>query len=217
MTNFFLTDKNGTKHTVNEQQLQVLAAQGKITPATPLETDTGHTGLAGQIPGLNFKTAAPSPFAQPAQVVPPVGSCFCTNCGNPVSGQAVACMSCGAKPIGHRKFCRQCGVALKPEQVICVKCGAGIRETEELPPVKNFLGIDTKWSYVRRDAWAGGIIGCLCCLPLGLVALYFASQFEREFAAGHYDTAKRFGTVASILGTISIFILILIILPILMF
>lgn len=52
MTTFFLTDKNGTKHSFNEQQLQALAAQGKIQPTTPLETDTGHKGLAGQIPGL---------------------------------------------------------------------------------------------------------------------------------------------------------------------
>ena len=66
MTTFFLTDANGTKHSVNEQQLQTLAAQGKITPNTPLETDDGHKGLAGQIPGLNFPVAAPTPFAQPA-------------------------------------------------------------------------------------------------------------------------------------------------------
>ena len=71
MPNFFLTDANGQKHQINEQQLQALAAQGKITPNTPLETDTGHKGLAGQIPGLQFNAAAPSPFAQPAQVTPP--------------------------------------------------------------------------------------------------------------------------------------------------
>jgi len=58
---------------------------------------------------------------------------FCTNCGNPISEQAVACMSCGAKPDGHKKFCRHCGVALNPEQVVCVKCGTGITTASVTP------------------------------------------------------------------------------------
>ena len=126
MPNFFLTDTNGTKHSFTEQQLQALAAQGRITPNTPLESDTGHKGLAGQIPGLF--AAAPPPFAQPAQMTPvqPTANVFCTNCGNPVAEYAVACMSCGANPVGHKKFCRRCGVGLNPEQVICVKCGAAL-------------------------------------------------------------------------------------------
>ena len=127
MTTFFLTDKNGTKHQVNEQQLQALAAKGKIQPTTPLESDTGHQGLAGQIPGLQFSAVAPTPFTQPMQA-PPSANVFCTNCGNPVSEHAVACMSCGAKPVGHQKFCRHCGVALNSEQVVCLKCGNAVQK-----------------------------------------------------------------------------------------
>ena len=70
MANFFYTDANGQKTQVTEQQLQALINQGIITPTTPLETDGGHTGLAGQIPCLNFDTAAPSPFAQSAHATP---------------------------------------------------------------------------------------------------------------------------------------------------
>ena len=66
MAKFFLTDANGNKQgPYNEQQLQSGIAKGIITPTTPLESDTGHKGLAGQIPGL-FPTA-PSPFAQTVQ------------------------------------------------------------------------------------------------------------------------------------------------------
>jgi len=89
----------------------------------------GHSGFAGQIPGLNFGTVAPPPSVQPTQATsPPSGSVFCTNCGNSVSEQAVACMSCGAKPVGHKKFCRYCGTALNPEQVVCLECGKAIEK-----------------------------------------------------------------------------------------
>jgi len=68
MSNYYYTDTNGTKQgPVNEQQLQTLIAQGAIVPDTPLISDTGHKGLAGQIPGLNFNVAAPPRFAQTAQ------------------------------------------------------------------------------------------------------------------------------------------------------
>ncbi|MGL4943766.1 MAG: DUF4339 domain-containing protein [Thermoguttaceae bacterium] len=60
MPNYFYTDANGQKQgPVDDQQLQALATQGNITPHTPLETDTGHKGVAGQIPGLKFAAASP--------------------------------------------------------------------------------------------------------------------------------------------------------------
>ena len=66
MPNYLYLDSNGQKQgPVNDQQLKALVVQGIITPETPLATDTGHRGKAGQIPGL-FATA-PSPFVQPAQ------------------------------------------------------------------------------------------------------------------------------------------------------
>jgi len=118
--NYFYHDQTNQKQgPVTEQQLKELAEQGVIGPQTPMETDTGHKGTAGQIPGLFPAASVQVPHSASKQV-------FCTNCGQPVSDQAVACMSCGSKPIGHRKFCRQCGAGVSPEQVICTKCGAGI-------------------------------------------------------------------------------------------
>ena len=74
MTDFFYLDPNGQKQgPVGEQQLKELAKQGVITAQTLLETDAGHRGTAGQIPGL-FPTPAPNPFNSgempPAQCVP---------------------------------------------------------------------------------------------------------------------------------------------------
>lgn len=61
MPNYFYTDANGRKQgPVNEQQLKELSARGIITPQTPVETESGrHKGVAGQIPGLQFKTIPP--------------------------------------------------------------------------------------------------------------------------------------------------------------
>ena len=64
MANFFYFDANSNKNgPYNEQQLQSLAAQGIITPTTPLETDAGHKGTAGQIRGLF--NAPPTQSAMP--------------------------------------------------------------------------------------------------------------------------------------------------------
>jgi hypothetical protein len=61
MTNYFYTDTNGRKcGPIDDQQLKVWIAQRIITPQTPLETESGHKGLAGQIPGLVFPRSGPS-------------------------------------------------------------------------------------------------------------------------------------------------------------
>jgi len=66
MPNHFDTDANDQKQgTHSDQLLRELATQGKIEPDTPLETDTGHQELAGQIPDLS--TAAPSLPVPPAE------------------------------------------------------------------------------------------------------------------------------------------------------
>ena len=134
---------------VTGRELKQLVQQGMVTPETFVEDPTGRTGLAKDVKGLKFPDptlATPNPFTATPPVsenlstiavplpedhsipVPPPApqQVFCTNCGNQVSEQAVACMSCGAKPTGHKKFCRHCGVALNPEQVICIQCKSEI-------------------------------------------------------------------------------------------
>lgn len=127
---------------LNDQQLKFLVIQKRIVPETQLETDGGHRGKAGQVPGLFAATVQKEPqnptpqnvypsapqTPNPVPSVPQAGaSSFCTNCGAPVSEQAVACMTCGAQPTGHRKFCRVCGVALNSEQVVCIRCGVAVK------------------------------------------------------------------------------------------
>lgn len=68
MPNYFYIDNFGRKQgPVNDRQLQALAAQGAVTPQTQLETESGHKGMAGQIPGMNFQApASPMSFPSPA-------------------------------------------------------------------------------------------------------------------------------------------------------
>jgi len=115
-------DTNGEKiGPIRGSELKALAQQGAITPETRVEDGEGRSALARNVTGLTFPILPVSP--------PPPQQWYCTNCGNPVSEQAPACMSCGAKPVGYRKYCRKCGGGLKPEQVVCTKCGAKIEGT----------------------------------------------------------------------------------------
>jgi len=145
-------------------ELKQLVRQGTITPETFVEDPTGRTGLAKDVNGLKFpKTTSPEPTlsvesdpfttpapfdptAQTTPTPPSAANLFCTNCGNSVAEQAVACMSCGARPTGHKKFCRHCGVGLNPEQVVCVKCGSALNTAggfqslgDGMKPVSDFL------------------------------------------------------------------------------
>jgi len=167
MPNFFYNETNGQKKgPVTEQQLQDLIDQRLIEPNTPLEMEGGHKGMAGQIPGLRFASDTP----QPKQL-------FCTNCGTAVSEQAIACMSCGAKPTGHRKFCRQCGTALNPEQVVCIKCGAEITAgysggaKRVVLPVISASNIEKAKNLVRPVVFSG------IAVAAGIGLVWFAVNF----------------------------------------
>jgi len=152
MTNWHYYNENGDKMgPVGDQYLKRLAQEGTVTPETRVEDEDGQTILAKEVAGLTFAESVPSeanpfidappvtenPFTQDlptrpspfAQAPPPAlpADRFCTNCGNTVSEQAVACMSCGARPTGHKKFCYRCGIALLyPDQHACVQCGTGL-------------------------------------------------------------------------------------------
>ena len=165
MALFYYIDNDGQKQgPITAQHLQTLAAQGVITPTTPLETDTGHKGMAGQIPGL-FATSSP-PFAPPLQTVPPPTHLFCTNCGSPTSKQSVVCTSCGARPVGHKRFCRQCGATLNPEQVVCIKCSTRLT-TGYTDNLRNLSTAFVSMSSIKKISGlvvAVGFVGALLLL-----------------------------------------------------
>ena len=134
---WYYYDESGKNGPFSVQQIRELVKRGIIKRKTVIENADGRSALAETmrldfppepahepipVPPMN-----PNPFVPPVQEPPPAPKdVFCTNCGNTISEQAFACMSCGAKPTGHKKFCRQCGVALNPEQVVCIKCGVSL-------------------------------------------------------------------------------------------
>jgi hypothetical protein len=70
MPNWYIIDTNGNKSgLINDLQLKVLVARGSILPDTPLETECGHKGLAGQIPGLFPAPVNPPPFVKTVQTI----------------------------------------------------------------------------------------------------------------------------------------------------
>jgi hypothetical protein len=113
-----------------EEDAYGLASPPEVNPFTASIPVAVSTPVAALPP-----TTSTVPVPQVAP--PPTGGVFCTNCGNAVTEQAVACMSCGCKPIGHKKFCYQCGVGLNPEQIVCVKCGSGLTATSRRSNMSN--------------------------------------------------------------------------------
>ena len=146
---WYYYDENGEKNgPYSVPEIKDFVKRGIITRETTIENANGRSALAGTMKGFDFppepeseiepeqynvyepeRTFLPvrfEPLVQTVQVPPPSVYLFCTNCGNSVSEQAAACMSCGARPVGHKKFCRKCGAGLNSEQVVCIKCGVDV-------------------------------------------------------------------------------------------
>lgn len=143
---YYFDQFNQKQGPVSKEELKDLAARGEIEPNTPMETSSGHSGTAGQIPELfiahsrvsmpplnrnvNSRVGVP-PFngnTATEQQYQQQGSLFCSNCGSPVHPQAVACPRCGVPPRAERNYCMNCGAALNsPKQIVCVQCGFAIR------------------------------------------------------------------------------------------
>ncbi|MBO7680462.1 MAG: CD225/dispanin family protein [Thermoguttaceae bacterium] len=200
MSDWFYYDASGVKQgPVNDAQLQALAQSGFITPETILQTAAGQTGKAGQVRGLfGAPTAPPYPTA-PAASARGGSSAYCTNCGNPVEEQAVACMRCGASPVGHNKFCRRCGARLNPEQIVCVQCGAAVAPAPSGP---NAYGAQN-YGWQNYGGQNGGAMeipnylvwaileALFCCLPFGVIAIVYAVGANSAKESGNYVQAQK--------------------------
>ena len=180
--NWFYYDQQGQKiGPITDLELRELIDQGLILPDTKLETDTGHSGKARQVPGL---------FASAGQNAPAGAEAYCTHCGSPVARQAAVCLSCGCRPNTSNKFCRVCGAAMNPEQIVCVRCGTPIQsgqaphgnggEGEDIP---DYMG----WAIAEM---------LLCNFVFGIFAIVYASGANSAKEAGDYAAARKKAIVA---------------------
>ena len=174
--NWFYYDQQGQKiGPITDSELRELIDQGLILPDTKLETDTGHSGKARQIPGLFAEVSQSEPAdTQKAEA-------YCTNCGHPV-----VCPGCGGHPLASNKFCRSCGIPMNPEQIICVRCGTASYvsggEGEEIPDYLVLAILET----------------ILCCLPFGLIAIFCAVGANSAKESGNYALAREKARTAQI-------------------
>lgn len=125
MTYWYYFDANNERQgPVDDETLVLMAQKRLILPETPMESDDGHRGKAGQIPGL-FAILAEEAANRPVKK-----RWYCGHCGGPVPKRETVCLRCGARPDGSRRFCRRCGGPLRNEQIVCLRCGAKIEPVE---------------------------------------------------------------------------------------
>ena len=186
---YFYTDANGQRQgPINDQTLLALIAQGIILRTTPMETEGGHRGLAGQlqIPGIVWP-APPTPLQE---------LLHCTNCGTVVSRQADSrkCLSCGFKSTGHRKFCRSCGTGISSKQEICVRCGTAVPSTWTIltENLSNFFSVGTASSLaIAKFAVGWGLV-------LGIIAALWWFFFPIYFSPGSFGGNPFSSLIASL-------------------
>lgn len=80
-------------------------------------------------------------------------------------------------------YCKNCGAEINDKAVICVKCGRSVTGSkDDMEPSTN-LGL--------------AIFSMICCcLPLGIVAITYATQVESKLLKGDIKGAKRSSKLA---------------------
>lgn len=83
-------------------------------------------------------------------------------------------------------FCTNCGNQLSAGVDICPNCGAYVvRPTAvQMPDINNYL--------------VQSVLVTLCCMPLGVVAVYYAAQASSKFAAGDVAGGQAAANIAKL-------------------
>lgn len=89
---------------------------------------------------------------------------YCTNCGNQINPNAVACMSCGFKPGTTNNFCHNCGNQITPGAIVCVRCGSAVGHRGYQPYTRDALG--------EGKDWLTTLLLCIFLGPLGIHRFY---------------------------------------------
>jgi uncharacterized membrane protein YvbJ len=86
------------------------------------------------------------------------------------------------------KHCSKCGESNHEDARYCIRCGnplsAAYTDNAAAPASHNEPIPDT---YL----WQSIVVTILCCLPLGIPAIVYATQVEKYFFNGNIDAAKQ--------------------------
>ena len=158
---------------VSSQQLRQAAVAGQLLPSDLIwKQGMAAWALAGKVKGLfpsPATKASPSlppvaveaaqPVCQPLAAIPlsepliqAMACMYCRNCGEPLDGGAVACMSCGLAPRNGNRFCRNCGAETNPAAVICMKCGVPLDQASSYAVQAAKSGSVTVWPQFFESA-----------------------------------------------------------------
>jgi uncharacterized membrane protein YvbJ len=80
------------------------------------------------------------------------------------------------------KYCPSCGAQNADDTKFCSKCGKPVGEPVSVPGT-------TGVSEVKNNLVKAILATLFCCLPLGIVAIVYASQVNSKLAAGDINGA----------------------------
>ena len=103
---------------------------------------------------------------------------------------SVSCQNCGTANPLNAIYCRRCGVKLA--QMVKDKSPQPIQQPAVSRPVTPAARQDISTNMVTSV-----ICTLFCCLPVGLVAIFYSTRAQRRLEEGDYEAAKAAAETAS--------------------
>lgn len=90
-------------------------------------------------------------------------------------------------------YCSKCGEGNREDARYCLHCGNPLHGTNN--PVTTPPSNSNRFM-PETYLWQSIVVTILCCLPLGIPAIVYATQVEKYFMRGEIDAAQRSSRMA---------------------
>jgi len=91
------------------------------------------------------------------------------------------------------KYCTKCGHSNPVEASFCERCGSKLNQEapkQSVSPTNNYYN-DSGEPMPDTYLWQSIVVTILCCLPLGIPSIVYASQVESRYRSGDIEGARR--------------------------
>jgi uncharacterized membrane protein YvbJ len=88
------------------------------------------------------------------------------------------------------KNCTKCGFSNPTETAFCGRCGNAL-DVVVVQQQPTATSVPNKEPMPQTYLWQAIVVTILCCLPLGIPAIVFASQVENRWRNGDFEGARR--------------------------